>query len=66
MSDLEEWCSILTSDKKLTLVDVLHILHICKNLVFDSLLSKAGFKLVFEVNKFALTKNSQFIGKKIP
>ncbi|KAI3451324.1 hypothetical protein Pfo_007989, partial [Paulownia fortunei] len=34
-----------------------------KNLVYGSLLVKSGFRLVFESDKFVLTKNGQFVGK---
>ncbi|KAL0352509.1 UNVERIFIED_CONTAM: hypothetical protein Scaly_1639600 [Sesamum calycinum] len=53
----------MTSGKELTLIDVLHVPDIRKNLVSGSLLVKSGFRLVFESNKFVLTKNSHFIGK---
>ncbi|KAI3471414.1 hypothetical protein Pfo_030778, partial [Paulownia fortunei] len=51
----------MTSGKKLTLIDVLHVPDIRKNLVSGSLLIKAGFRLLFEFEKFVLTKNGQFI-----
>ncbi|KAL0364114.1 UNVERIFIED_CONTAM: Retrovirus-related Pol polyprotein from transposon TNT 1-94 [Sesamum angustifolium] len=53
----------MTSGKELTLIDVLHVLDIQKNMVSGSLLVKSGFRLVFESNKFVLTKNNHFIGK---
>ncbi|KAL0282450.1 UNVERIFIED_CONTAM: hypothetical protein Sradi_7261100 [Sesamum radiatum] len=53
----------MTSGKELTLIDVLHVPNIRKNLVYGSLLVKSGFRLVFESNKFVLTKNNHFIGK---
>ncbi|KAL0418531.1 UNVERIFIED_CONTAM: Retrovirus-related Pol polyprotein from transposon TNT 1-94 [Sesamum radiatum] len=53
----------MTSGKELTLIDVLHVPDIRKNLVSGSLLVKSGFRLVFESNKFVLTKNNHFIGK---
>ncbi|KAL0315721.1 UNVERIFIED_CONTAM: Retrovirus-related Pol polyprotein from transposon TNT 1-94 [Sesamum radiatum] len=53
----------MTSGKELTLIDVLHVPDIRKNLVSGSLLVKSGFRLVFESNKFVLTENSHFIGK---
>ncbi|KAL0293444.1 UNVERIFIED_CONTAM: hypothetical protein Sangu_2523800 [Sesamum angustifolium] len=53
----------MTSGKELTLIDVLHVPDIHKNLVFGSQLVKSGFRLVFESNKFVLTKNNHFIGK---
>ena len=37
-----------TSEKEMTLLNVLHILKIRKNLVSRPMLSKKGFKLVFE------------------
>lgn len=46
----------MTLSKEILLNDMLHVLNICKNLIFGSLLSKNGFKLVFEINKFILTK----------
>jgi len=53
----------LTSGKTLTLIDALHVPDMCKNLVFGDLLNKRGFKLVYESDKFVLSKNGQFIGK---
>ena len=53
----------MTSGKELTLNDVLHVLEIRKNLVFGSLLSKKGFRLVFESEKFVLTKSGIYVGK---
>ncbi|KAL0368431.1 UNVERIFIED_CONTAM: Retrovirus-related Pol polyprotein from transposon TNT 1-94 [Sesamum calycinum] len=53
----------MTSGKELTVIDVLHVPDIRKNLVSGSLLVKSGFRLVFESNKFVLTKNNHFIGK---
>ena len=44
---------IITS-KYFTLKDVLYVPDIQKNLISDSLLSKNGFKLVFESDKFSL------------
>ncbi|RVW73221.1 Retrovirus-related Pol polyprotein from transposon TNT 1-94 [Vitis vinifera] len=53
----------LTLGKKLTLMDVLFVLEIRKNLVFSSLLSKKGFKVVFGSDKLVLTKSGTFVGK---
>ena len=53
----------MTSGKELTLNDVLHVLEIRKNLVSGSLLSKKGFRLVFESDKFVLTKSGIYVGK---
>ena len=55
--------SKMTLGKKLTLNDVLHVQDIRKNLVSCSLLSKNGFKLAIESNKFVLTKNGMYVGK---
>ncbi|RVW11830.1 hypothetical protein CK203_085676 [Vitis vinifera] len=52
-----------TLGKKLTLMDVLFVPEIRKNLVSASLLSKKGFKLVFESDKLVLTKSGTFVGK---
>ena len=53
----------MTFGKELTLNDVLHVPKIRKNLVSGSLLSKKGFRLVFESNKFVLTKSGIYVGK---
>ncbi|XXG85520.1 hypothetical protein AAC387_Pa11g0582 [Persea americana] len=53
----------MTSGKKLTFNNVLHVPDIRKNLVSDLLLSKKGFKLVFESDKFVLTKSGMYVGK---
>jgi hypothetical protein len=53
----------MTSGKELTLNDVLHVPDIRKNLVSGSLLSKNGFKLVFEFDKFILTKSGTYVGE---
>ena len=53
----------MTLGKELTLNDVLHVPEIRKNLVFRSLLSKKGFKLVFVSDNFILTKNGMYVGK---
>lgn len=49
--------------KIVTLFDVFHAPKIRKNLVYGGLLSKHGFKLVFESDKFVLTKNGMSVGK---
>ena len=53
----------MTSKKELTLNDVLHVPEIRKNLVSKSLLSKKSFRLVFEYDKFVLTKSGIYVGK---
>jgi hypothetical protein len=42
---------------------VFHIPEIRKNLVSASLLSKKGFKIVFESDKIIVTKSGMFVGK---
>ncbi|CAL8118819.1 unnamed protein product [Prunus armeniaca] len=53
----------MISGKEVILNNVLHNPEIRKNLVSRSLLSKNGFKLVFESDKFVLTKNGMYVGK---
>ena len=53
----------MTSGKEFTLNNVLHVPNIWKNLVSSSLLSKNGFRLVFESDKFVLTKSGMYVGK---
>ena len=53
----------MTSGKELTLNNVMHVPDIRKNLVSGSLLSKNGFRLVFESDKFVLTKSGMYVGK---
>ncbi|KAB2634313.1 DNA polymerase zeta catalytic subunit-like [Pyrus ussuriensis x Pyrus communis] len=47
----------LTSGKELSLTNVLHVPDIRKNLISGSLLSNKGFKIVFESDKFVITKD---------
>ena len=44
------------SEKKLTLNDVLYALDIHKNLIFGSIHRKKGLRMVFESDKFVLSK----------
>ncbi|CAN1824884.1 Retrovirus-related Pol polyprotein from transposon TNT 1-94, partial [Linum perenne] len=53
----------MTSGKELTLNGVLYVPEIRKNLVSGSLLNKHGFRMVFESDKFTLSKNNVFVGK---
>ncbi|WJZ94150.1 hypothetical protein VitviT2T_013032 [Vitis vinifera] len=53
----------MTSGKELTLTNVLYVLEIRKNLVSGSLLNNHGFRLVFESNKFVLSKSGMYVGK---
>nr|GEV91722.1 zinc finger, CCHC-type [Tanacetum cinerariifolium] len=54
---------VFTSGNTLTLKGVLRVSDVHKNLVSGSLLKKFGFKLVFESNKFILSKGGKFVGK---
>jgi hypothetical protein len=53
----------LTSGKTLSLKNVHHVPGINRNLISGSLLCRDGFKLVFESNKFIVSKFGLFIGK---
>ena len=52
-----------TSRREVTLKDVFHVPDIRKNLVSSFLLNKAGFKQVFEVDQYVLSKKGMFVGK---
>ncbi|GJY40458.1 hypothetical protein Tco_0427728 [Tanacetum coccineum] len=49
--------NLMTSEKELKLTNVLYVPEIRKNLVSGWLLNKFGFRLVFESDKFVLSKN---------
>ena len=53
----------MTSRKNLTPKNVLYVLEIHKNLVFDSLLDKHGFKMVFNADNVVVSKSRLFVGK---
>ena len=53
----------MTYGKELTLTNVLYVPEIHKNLVFGSLLNSHGFLLVFESDKFVLSKNGMYVKK---
>ncbi|XP_077234740.1 uncharacterized protein LOC143876948 [Tasmannia lanceolata] len=53
----------LTSGKIVTLHQVLYVPEVRKNLISGYLLNKHGYKLVFESDKFILTKGGMFVGK---
>ena len=53
----------LTSGKKVTLVNVLYVPEMSRNLVSGDLLGKPGIKAVFESGKLILTKSNVFLGK---
>ena len=52
-----------TSGKIVFLTNVCHVPEVRKNLVSGSLLNKHGFNLVFESDKFILSKGGIFVGK---
>ncbi|KAA0035570.1 ty1-copia retrotransposon protein [Cucumis melo var. makuwa] len=53
----------LTSGKSLSLNNVLYVSSLHRNLVFGSLLNRAGLKIVLEGGKVVLTKNEKFVNK---
>nr|GEX12782.1 zinc finger, CCHC-type [Tanacetum cinerariifolium] len=53
----------LTSEKKLTLMNVLHVPNIRKNLVSGFKFCKSGVKVVIESDKVILSKANVFVGK---
>ncbi|KAJ9561442.1 hypothetical protein OSB04_006602 [Centaurea solstitialis] len=53
----------MTLGKELKLKDVLFVPELRKNLVSGWLLNKVGFKLVFESDKFVLSKSGMYVGK---
>ena len=53
----------MISRKELTLTNVLYVPEIRKNLVSGSLLNSHGFRLVFESDKFVLSKSGMYVGK---
>ena len=53
----------MTSGEELTLNNVLHVPEIHKNLIAGSLMLKNGFKLVFDSEKFVITKAGMYVGR---
>ena len=53
----------MTSGKDLKLRDVLYVPELRKNLASGWVFNKFGFKLVFESDKFVLSKSGMFVGK---
>jgi hypothetical protein len=53
----------LTSGKIVQLKNIQHVPSINKNLVRGSLLCRDSFKVVFESNKFVVSKYGQLVGK---
>ena len=52
-----------TSGKIVRLKNVHYVPSVNKNLVSGSLLCRDGYKLVFESNKFVISKYGTFVGK---
>jgi hypothetical protein len=52
-----------TSGKTVRLKNVHHVSSINKNLVSGYLLCQDGYKIVFESNKFVISKFGNFVGK---
>ncbi|GKB09448.1 retrovirus-related pol polyprotein from transposon TNT 1-94 [Tanacetum coccineum] len=74
VTTIDDWWMILvigsgnveiqfTSGKKLTLMNVLHVPNIRKNLVSGFKLCKSGIKAVIESDKMILSKANVFLGK---
>ena len=55
---------MLTSGKTLTLKDVVFVPEVRKNLMSGGELNKYGFKMVFEADKFVLSKGGIYVGHK--
>ena len=53
----------MTYGKELTLTNVLYVPEIRENLVSSSLLNSHGFRLMFESDKFAMSKSGIYVEK---
>ena len=53
----------MTLGKELTLTNELYIPKIRKNFVSGSLLNSHGFRLVFELDKFVMSKSGMYVRK---
>ena len=53
----------MTFGKEVTLTSVLYVPEIHKNLEFGSLLNSHGFQMMFELDKFALSKSGMCVEK---
>ncbi|GJT50472.1 retrotransposon protein, putative, ty1-copia subclass [Tanacetum coccineum] len=53
----------LTSGKDLVLLNVLYVPNITKNRIYGPTLSNKGFKVVFELDKYVITKDGVYVGK---
>ena len=49
--------------KELTLNDMLHVPYIRKNLISGSILSNKYIRMIFESDKFVLTKGGMYVSK---
>ena len=54
---------VFTSSKKITLVNVLYVPNMNRNLISGDLLSKPSIKVVFESDKLILSKSGNFVEK---
>ena len=52
----------MTSEKELTLTNVLYVPELEKNLVSSLLQNSHGFRLVFKVDKFVFSKSGMYVG----
>ena len=52
-----------TYEKTLTFTDMYHVPKVRKNLVSENLLNEYGFKLVFDLYKFIMSKSGIFVEK---
>ena len=53
-----------TFGKTLSFSNVLHVPCLRRNMIFGSLLNRAGLKIVIEDDKVILTKNGDFVCKR--
>nr|GEX20616.1 zinc finger, CCHC-type [Tanacetum cinerariifolium] len=51
-----------SSEKTITLLNVLYVPKLCKNLVSGPMLNKCGYKQVYESDKYILSKLGVFVG----
>nr|GEW54681.1 zinc finger, CCHC-type [Tanacetum cinerariifolium] len=54
--------SEFSSRKSITLFNVLYVPKLLKNLIYGPVLNKCGYKLVYESNKYILSKSGVFVG----
>ncbi|GJZ31797.1 zinc finger, CCHC-type containing protein, partial [Tanacetum coccineum] len=51
-----------SSEKSITLFNVLYVPKLCKNLISGPVLNKCGYKQVYESDKYILSKSGVFVG----